>query len=158
MDSNYSANAFTVGTDARLSLGSTQSNRNKLIEVEVFVPFTNDKPSAELYYQVVEFAIFFNYDNGGSWTLKLTDKREVAAGIGSYDAWMVNPIRYLTYRLYDSGVTDVRLDLFRSAANGVLLTGDENDGNRITSMDLIRVGYYYEDTSESTVNDRVLGY
>lgn len=168
INADYGEASFQSGTDAVVILDQTQSPLNKEIQVTVYIPFDEAQ-----FRQRVEFSIFFSYDNGLSWKRKLTTWaafQNAANYVGDIPAFLpgtpwgspgdIAAIRNRTFTFYDVGVTQVRLDLHGSYANGsyVMGPGDENDANRLTAIDLLAVGYYYVATSETVLFDRVLAY
>ena len=163
---DYGEGSFESGTDARMVLDNTQSSLNKYLEVSLYVPFDDSQ-----WRQDVRFSIFFSFDSGVSWKKVYTHShrmqilnnipgdfqpRRIPRSLGE----SIYPIRQLKFTFNEGGVTDVRVDLHYSAANGELNSeyGDENDENRLTYIELTGIGYYYVDTSETVEMDRALSF
>ena len=168
-DADSAEAGFQSGTDAVIILDQTQSALNKEIEITLYIPWDESQ-----FRQCVDFSIYFSYDDGVSWKRMLTDSKkfqlitnrpmgEPKPGQPNRiprDYADVAPVRNVTYRFYDVGVDQIRLDLHGAYANGDILSdkGDADDTAKLNSIDLLAIGYYYEDTSTTALHDRVLAY
>lgn len=170
-DADSAESSFQSGTDAVIILDQTQSALNKEIEVTIYIPWDESQ-----FRQTVEYSIYFSYDDGVSWKKMLTDSLKfqraankkglvedyfpgrIPGNTGFYD---ITPSRNNIYRFYDVGVTQIRLDLHGTYANGSWYhsdKGDADDTAKLNSIDLLAIAYYYEDTSTTALHDRVLAY
>jgi hypothetical protein len=150
-DANFDAGTFQVGTDARLSLGNTQSGSDKQLEVDVYVPFRDVSLNPnQWFFQYVELCFFVSKDSGSTWK-----KEKVFRVSAQYDRGnkVVTPIqRSHRVTLYESGVTDIRMDFcYRATYSNIGLADVEY-------VELIGTTYQYDDVGTDMVNDRVLGF
>ncbi len=147
LSADHSLNNLESGTDAVMSLNQTQATEKSRMDVAVHVPFTDNT-----HFQKVQYDIFISKDNRATWVLK-----------GSFSAFWVAELlaifidgvlvsgleinRFRTHSFVDFNVTDVRVDLFDS------ITLFPDDPNRVGSITLDSVKYFFENSSITVEND-----
>ena len=154
ISSDHSLNNLESGTDAVMTLTQTQASERSRMDVEVFIPFTDDS-----FAQKVQYEIFVSKDSRTTWTSKGTFTAEWREGItglvkpvAGYDYSL--PInRYRSHSFEEFNVTDVRVDLYFSVSGKILLN---NRPSRITSVTLGSIKYFFENTAITVENDRTL--
>ena len=155
ISADHSPNNLESGIDAVMTLTQTQASEKSRVDVEVFLPFTDDS-----FAQTIQYEIFISKDSRTTWVSKgsfTAEWREGFAGglaklIPGYDySLAIN--RYRSHSFVDFNITDVRVDLFFSAAGRLLF---ENSPDRVTSITLQSIKYFFENASITVENDRTI--
>lgn len=154
ISADHTLNNLETGTDAVMTLSQTQASENSRMDVEVFLPFTDDS-----YAQAISYELFISKDNRSTWVSKGIFQAQWKEGltgltkpVPGYDYSL--PInRNRTHSFEDFNVTDVRLDLFFSAAGKILF---ETNPDRVTEITLKSIKYFFENSSITVENDRTI--
>ena len=155
ISTDHSPNNLESGTDAVMTLTQTQAAEKSRMDVEVFLPFAGDS-----FAQKIQYELFISKDNRNTWISKgsfTAQWQEGFAGgfvkpIPGYDySLAIN--RYRSHSFEDFNITDVRVDLFFSAAGRFLF---EDSPDRITSITFKSIKYFFENTAITVENDRTI--
>lgn len=155
ISTDHTLNNLESGVDAVMTLTQTQATENGRTDVEVFIPFTDDS-----FAQIIQYEIFISKDNRGTWISKGSFRAEwredyywPTIPIERIDENIIPINRYRIHSFEDFNITDVRVDLFYSVAG---TAPSEDNPDRIASITLKSIKYFFENTNITVENDRTI--
>ena len=150
---DHDVDNYSSTYDAKITLDNTTAE-NENIEVNVYIDWHKDEVEGVLsvYYQSVQYEIFFSYDDGDTWVSKGAFQQLTFPASSYFYKPADEVIYHFIHNFYDSSVTDVRIDYFNRD-----VTTEPPD-----YIQLISVSYKYKYTAaildSNVVNNRILYY